>query len=338
MPGKQIDRIKSSGINDIVWNAAKQIRQRMIDTYWLDQLYVHEVALDSKAKKISYRKYKSYPKSKMVVIREKLFKLIVNENGETGFLEEDREEWTPIRWEPTSDQPLPPSKATHEEFAAKTGMTIARYKDLLNQRAWFTIDEVVSIASVGNVDISFMLTPPVEDLELDLLVDVPFPTTSRITMHRWIFWIKGYLPLPEQDPRTYIEEMSLPPLEISAVSDAKNYRKEVFQNESFRRIMSDVAAFEISSLEGHSESGYDYEENPFRGITPQTLSYAPVVGKRLTGEVMNLSAALRVIFTRSIFDPLSKSELILRDNFLGRFQFLHARILFLVKTLRLLRK
>ena len=138
MPGKQVDREKESAINDIVLNAAKQIRQRRIDEYWFNRLREQDVLASIQRSLITSQQYrKMNPQAKTHLLME-IHPLIVKENGFSGWVtvtDKDGNVISPIGiWDPLEDKELPPSALSHAEFADQAGIDPEDWEELHGRR------------------------------------------------------------------------------------------------------------------------------------------------------------------------------------------------------------
>jgi hypothetical protein len=296
MPGKQVDREKKSAINDIVLNAAKQIRQRRIDEYWFNRLHEQDVLASIQRSPITSQQYrKMNPQAKTHLLME-IHPLIVNENGFSGWVtvtDKDGNVLSPIGiWNPLEDKELPPSALSHAEFANQAGIDPEDWEELHGRRQLFTVEQMVKVAFAGDVDPMYMLTPNIEFQEHDLYMEENFKLLKPIRVHRWIMWVKGMLHLPGQNPETYRIETSLPPLEVIKVVKEKTTRKNQLNQDLSRKANSTVSAFLSTVTVRKTKSNFDYEEQPYTNVRG-TIPYTTEIGVQLTRAANKLSSATK---------------------------------------------
>jgi hypothetical protein len=286
-------RRKESAINDIVLNSTKQIRQRLIDEYWFGRLDLVTGERGPNWKPISQTQYLKMSREEKIKINLMIEPLIIEENGPLKTLPGWEIESGKSTWNSYEDFHFPSSVKTNEEFAAGCGVSKSDWDEILGSRKVITVKDLVNIANLGDVDIAYMFTPPSEDLEVDTILEHQFPNQAeehQVRMHRWIMWVKGIAHLPEQDPKKYLQETSLAPLQIDKISHTQKDRTAVFKSQIEKQKAAKTAALNLTEEENLKRKTPNLDLDPFkfkRGAADYETSY----GVQTTNFVNRLSTS-----------------------------------------------
>jgi hypothetical protein len=327
--GERKTRRKESAINDIVLNATKQIRQRLIDEYWFGRLDLVKGERDPNWKPISQTQYLKLTREEKNKVNLMIEPLIIEENGPLKTLPGWEIESGKSTWNPLEDSHFPSSVKTNEEFAAGCGVSKSDWDEILGSRKVITVKDLVNIANLGDVDVAYMLTPSSADLEADTVLEHQFPNredSHQVRMHRWIMWVKGVAHLPEQDAKKYLQETSLAPLNIDKISHTRKDRTAVFKSQIQKQKAAKTAALDLTEEENLKRKTPNLDLDPFkfkRGAATYQTSY----GVQTTNFVNRLSTSQK--FCASL--AFRKTGNI--DTFLKGFAEMHGSLVGIIRSI-----
>lgn len=115
--------------------------------------------------------------------------------------------------------PLPDTPASREDIRGALGVqqpAVIRAMD--EGKHIYTVDEMIAIAFVGNVDVAHMLTPTNDVLMLETEFRASYPIPGEISALDWIMWISNLKPLPGLDAKDYLVNTSLPAIQRKSVN------------------------------------------------------------------------------------------------------------------------
>ena len=252
MPSKEATKQPRKGkrlsaINSIVYFNFMQIRQDLIDRYWIGEVRLLDDTAGIKRKS----------RSKRTVADWESF------NDQLAFTFHLQ---TGMKWEPGTR--IPDSPNTRASFQQDSGISSERLRELELGNQEFTVSEMMAIAYVGNVDVAYMLTPPAEflSLEEEFVLERPFiPNTSIVD---WILWTSNLRQLPEKGSEDYVTNVAVPSFKHFVV-DGRKHRSE---SEAHYRSRSYFSTISGLSKKDPDAAGIPWEREEF---IPGNMPWAP---------------------------------------------------------------
>ncbi len=299
------DRTNDSIVGLVVWYNILQIRQRLIDEYWWDRLRL----LDLKSNK------KRPPLNQLTALQKRQFlhevaPLVHNEysqHPELGIL----------IFSPEELDPLPISLQTKKEFAQNSGISEGRYTELEALHQIPNVEELVAIARIGDVDISYMFMPTMDILESDdtLILNTINGIPLEITASRWVLWVRSLMHLPGQSGKKFLTETAIPSIRREGVDGNPKRTTAKVLAEITKRTHSSVGAMEAIKEDFQSLTVLMTLDptvvNPFQ-ITATGVGYSKRRGKFISTSVNKLLAHQRKLISMSRVESTSSITLFKR--------------------------
>jgi hypothetical protein len=327
--GERKTRRKESAINEIVLNATKQIRQRLIDEYWFGRLDLLTLVKDPNWKRMTQEQYLKLSKAEKVKINLMIEPIIIEENGPEKTIPGWEIESGKHTWNAYEDFHFPSSVNTNEEFAAGSGLSKSDWDEILGSRKEITVTNLINIANLGDVDPAYMLTPAADDLDADTILEHQFPNRQdihEVRMHRWIIWIKGYAHLPEQDAKKYLQETSLAPLYIQGVEKAQAKRRSMYKKQITKQKTFKTAALNFTEETDLKRAAPDLSLDPFQYKRGE-MQYETKHGAHVTMYANQMSTAQKTIISMAFRRSGNK------DSFLRHLAHWHGSLIIVMKGL-----
>jgi transcriptional regulator with XRE-family HTH domain len=111
-------------------------------------------------------------------------------------------------WTVNSNTVLPTDLATRDEIGAAMGISKDVYSKIERGKQVPSLSQAIAFAVFTNIDITTLLMPTFEQIEHNEVIIPENEKFGAIRAAEWCSWIKGFNPLPHQDPNIYIQETS----------------------------------------------------------------------------------------------------------------------------------
>lgn len=313
-------RRNDSIIGLIVWYNILQIRQRLIDEYWWNRLLERDLKSGEHVETVRYLNAKKRKK-----FLHDVTPLINEELG-------------PLSYFPEVGVALPPSIKTKKDFADATGIDEQRFNELNSRNQIPDVEELVAIARLGDVDISYMFMPTMDILDADRKI-VLKPIDGQVyevEAHRWVLWVRSMMHLPGQLGKKYLQETAIPSKK-RMTADGKSARSyaEIEKELKDRTLASTSAIKAIADeLEKNSKiSGLQINSlNPFN--TGKLIEgYSSARGKGITLRTNLIMAQSRKLLSLSSNRTSNKENL--KKRFVDGIEDLQGSIFQLMQLLRI---
>lgn len=193
-----------SVIDEILLQNLRNIRQRHSDALWKHK--AEERIREHESRKVDHATIsKSKVKKQNGSLR--ISKRQVRDAQNELIMEYKSMGLVPQDWEPNRIDELPEFPDSRRKMAESLRISPERLRELEEGRLSFRASEAIDIARIGDMDIASVLTPPLENLELDEYIDLKpiSPKSVKVFMFEYLLWIRCFRPLPEQDKLHFIE-------------------------------------------------------------------------------------------------------------------------------------
>jgi len=299
------DRTNDSIVGLIVWYNMLQIRQRLIDEYWWDRL--RQLDLKIKKNRPALNQMTAPQRKQFLHDVSPLVHNEYKEHPELGIL----------IFSPEEKDPLPTSLQTKEEFAKNTGIKDARYIELEALHQIPNVEELVAIARLGDVDISYMFMPTMDILESDdtLILDQINEIPLEIPASRWVLWVRSLMHLPGQNGKKFLTETAIPSMRREAVDGTLKRTTAKVLAEITMRTHSSVGAMDAIKEEFQSLTVLlaldPTVANPFQ-LSAKGVGYSKKRGKFISTSVNKLLAHQRKLISMARVESTPASGLFKR--------------------------
>ena len=234
---------KSNAISKMFHANYLDHRQRLADDYWDER--VADLVAEGQDKQTQGTRLRELKKDPSRYLEKLSFALM--REGET---------WTPYQGEP-----LPVPTRVRADIVEHSGLPVGVIEQLDQGRREPLLSEALAIAYALNIDLASLITPSIEALENDELVKVAFLKPNEPRAHDWLLWVRGLRALPTQNHDYFIQELSIPSLDIAKVDYSQRFSEDRI-NDRLVRLNSMVSAHEYSVSDTTRQSVL-YSNNPF---------------------------------------------------------------------------
>jgi hypothetical protein len=210
-----------SSVNAVALQNLRAIRRRINDNYWKEAAE-RRIRKDQRSKVQAAKPNDSYESTSDASQYETVFRFaliaVVNDAVKKGKIDRP--------WNFEMGEPLPEHPRTRKHFAEATGIDDGHLRALEEDNVDFTLNDAIQIARVGNMDLATFLTPPLEDLENEIHFPLELPRRylNKLYMYEWLMWLRGYRPLPDQNPEEFLRLTHSPSLSMRKLDDPRTFR------------------------------------------------------------------------------------------------------------------
>jgi len=247
-------------------------RQRLADDYWDER--VADLVAEGQDKQTQGTRLRELKKDPSRYLEKLSFALM--REGET---------WTPYQGEP-----LPVPTRVRADIVEHSGLPVGVIEQLDQGRREPLLSEALAIAYALNIDLASLITPSIEALENDELVKVAFLKKNAPRAHEWLLWVRGLRALPTQNHDYFVQELSIPSLDIAKVDYSQRFSEDRI-NDRLVRLNSMVSAHEYSESDATRQSVL-YSNNPFEKSV-QSRSFGIHDGVLITNNVFKFFTSVR---------------------------------------------
>ena len=302
--------LRLSPINEIVHQNVLQIRQNLIDQHWLGRLAIYDEEHGIVRKAPSKR-----TKSDWDTFYFHLADLVNSEISGSTYKHPD---------------PLPETPESVSATAQAIGIGTGRLKELEAGNQFYTVEEMLAFAYLGNVDVAFMLTPTVDvlALESDFSLSHPFPKDSSLV--DWMLWISNLKQFNALDSKDYLSNTSIPSIHRERVNGKKIRDPEAFE-ELLIRARNEFSTLSALTTRDPDSGLVSEERRTFLANSDPWIPRTKMNNLEVIQRILFLRTRMRVLvnITRSKSKPIP-----LKGMFDRRFEYLSRDLRNLINLFR----